>query len=264
MIYLKSPVEIKKMRDAGRIVARTLGEIRNAIKPGVSTWDLDQIAIKVLVQHGAKPAFLGYPPGSKHPFPATITACINNELVHGIPNKNRVLQEGDLITVDTGCHYDGYVGDAAFTMGVGQISEIAQRLLEVTEQALYVGIKASIVGRETRDVAQAIQRFVESQGFNVIRGYTGHGVGRKMHEDPEVPNWWPDRHLERRLRRRFVSVPLKSGMTYALEPMVSVGSHETVELDDHWTVMMKDGSLCAQFEHTIAVVDQEPLILTMP
>ena len=192
-IHLKNPEELIVMREAGRIVARALAEMREAIKPGVSTWDIDQIAVKVFEQYHVKPAFLGYPPGSKHPFPATITACINEELVHGIPSKNRILQEGDIVSIDTGCHFQGYVGDAAFTAGVGKIAPEIQHLLDVTEQSLYVGIEASQEGRQTSDVSKAIQEFVEGHGYSVVREYTGHGVGKKMHEDPSVPNWWPTR-----------------------------------------------------------------------
>jgi methionyl aminopeptidase len=263
-IKRKSPDQVIKMREAGKIVARALAEVREAIKPGVSTWELDQIAARVIQQHGARPAFLHYPPNSPNPFPATITACINEELVHGIPSKDRILKEGDIISIDTGCHYiDDYVGDAAFTMGVGAIDPEVQRLLDVTEKSLYVGIEASKKGLETSDVSRAIQEYVEGHGFNVIRDYTGHGVGREMHEEPSIPNWWPNRRENRR-DRRFKSYRLEQGMTYALEPMVSMGSPDTRELDDHWTVVMDDGAMCAHFEHTIAIVDQEPLILTLP
>ena len=263
-IYLKSPAELKLMREAGRIVALALAEVRTAIKPGVSTWELDQIVAKVFDQHKVRPAFLGYPPNSRHPFPATITASINHEIVHGIPSKNRILQEGDIITVDTGCHYQGYVGDSAFTAGVGTITQEVQRLLDVTEQALFVGINASQLGSELKNVGQAIQQFVEGQGYNVIRGYTGHGVGRRMHEEPDIPNWWPTDQEMRRLPQKWRSLPLKKGMTYALEPMVTLGSAETQELSDHWTVITKDKAWCAHFEHTIAIMEGEPLILTLP
>lgn len=263
-VYLKSPAELKLMREAGRITALALGEIRAAIRPGISTWELDQIAVRIFEQHKVRPAFLGYPPNSRHPFPATIIACLNDELVHGIPSKKRLLQEGDIVTIDTACHYQGYVGDAAFTVGVGPIPAETQRLLDVTEQALYVGIQASHVGSDTKRVGQAIQQYVESQGYNVIRGYTGHGVGRRMHEDPDMPNWWPNDRELRRSPQKWRNLPLKKGMTYALEPMVTLGSPDTKELGDHWTVVTKDGALCAHFEHTIAVTEGEALILTLP
>ncbi len=262
-VQTKTPKDLITMREAGRIVAHALDAMREAIRPGVSTWELDQIAARVFQQHNARPAFLGYPPGSKHPFPATITACINEELVHGIPSKDRILQEGDIISLDTGCHYKGFVGDAAFTAGVGRIAPEAQRLIDVTESALHAGIAAAQAGATTRHISQAVQQHVEAHGFSVIREYTGHGVGREMHEEPTIFNWWPHK-MTRPLRRQFKEVPLNPGTTLALEPMVSIGSPITQELDDHWTVAMQDGSLSAHCEHTIAVVGDEPLILTLP
>jgi methionyl aminopeptidase len=265
-IHLKTPAELITMREAGRIVATALAEMKDALRPGINTYDLDQITVKVFQKFGARPAFLGYPPGSQYPFPASINASINTELVHGIPNKDRIVQEGDIISLDTACHYKGFVADAAFTTPVGEVAPEVQRLLAVTEEALHVGIRASREGRQTKDVAREVQLYVESQGFSVIREYTGHGVGHKMHEEPTMPNWWPaTRQEERRFQRqaRWRSYPLKRGMTYALEPMVSMGSPETKELDDHWTVVMADGAMSAHFEHTIAIVDQEPLILTL-
>lgn len=263
-VRIKSAAQIMTMREAGRVTALALAEIRAAIRPGVNTYDLDQIAAKVFKQFGARPAFLGYPPNSKYPFPSTITACINNELVHGIPSKDRILQDGDLVSIDTACHYKGFVGDAAFTVAVGSVSPSIQKLLDVTEQALKEGIAAAKVGNETKDIATAVQTYVENHGFNVAREYTGHGVGEAMHEEPSVPNWWPSAKNGKRQDRRFQSVPLQQGMTLALEPMVTMGSYETQELDDHWTVVMKDGAWCAHCEHTIAIVDKEPLILTLP
>ncbi|MCI0713858.1 MAG: type I methionyl aminopeptidase [Chloroflexi bacterium] len=260
-MHYKTDDEIKIMREAGRIVAKIHDAMRDAIRPGVSTWDLDQIAARIIDQHGATAAFLGYPPGSPHPFPATITACINEELVHGIPSKDRILEEGDIISLDVGVFHEGYVGDAAFTAGVGKISVEAQRLLEVTERSLYVGIEAAVVGNETADVSRAIQDYVEGEGYSVVREYTGHGVGTQMHEPPQVPNWWP---AKRPRMRGFKSYPLRPGMTFALEPMVNAGGPETRLLDDHWTVVPADGSLCAHFVHSIAITDGEPLILTLP
>ena len=258
MIHIKTPEELVIMREAGRIVARAHAAMREAVRPGVTTAELDRIARDVVERHGAKPTFLGYPPGSKHPYPATINASVNEQLVHGIPG-SRVLQEGDIISLDVGATYKGFVGDGAFTVGVGKISPAAQRLIEVTERALWIGIEASVVGHETKDVSMAIQNYAEGCGYNVVREYTGHGVGRNMHEDPQVPNWWPRRQKNRSWR----SYPLKPGMTYALEPMVIAGHPETKTLDDHWTVVTADGSLCAHFEHTIAITDGEPLILTV-
>lgn len=258
-VVLKRPDEILVMREAGRIVARCHDAIREAIKPGVSTWELDQIAARVLAQHEARPAFLGYPPNGKNPFPASITASINNELVHGIPSKDRVLEEGDIVSIDVGSVYQGYVGDAAFSVGVGKISKAAQRLLEVTEQALYEGIKQARAGNSNSDIGRTIQRFVQKHGYDVAREYTGHGVGRSMHEEPSVPNWWPRRRI-----RGFHPVKLQAGMTLAIEPMVVEGRADLETLDDMWTVVTKDGSLCAHHEHSVAITEGEPIILTLP
>ncbi|PJF44903.1 MAG: type I methionyl aminopeptidase [Phototrophicales bacterium] len=255
-IVLKKPEELVLLREAGRIVARCHEALREAVRPGVSTWELDQIAAKVLAKHGAKAAFLGYPPNSAHPFPATITASINNEIIHGIPRKDRILKEGDIISLDVGAIYKGYVGDAAFSMGVGKISSEAQRLLDVTEQALYEGIKAARKENTTADIAKAIQRYVEKHGYSVVREYSGHGVGRSLHEDPSVPNWWPK-------GRKIRATPLKVGMTLAIEPMVNIGKPHTKMLDDHWTVITADGSLSAHHEHSVAITDGEALILTV-
>jgi len=259
-VIRKSPEELMIMREAGRITALALQAVREAIRPGVSTKELDQIAADVIRRHNAKAAFLGYPPGSPHPFPATITTSINEELVHGIPSPKRILREGDIISVDCGAVYKGFVGDAAFTMGVGHISDAARKLLEVTETALAVGIDISCVGNETSTISKAIQEYVESQGYSVVREYTGHGVGRSMHEEPQVPNWWPS---GRQRVRGWRSIRLEAGITFALEPMVNIGRPETKVLDDHWTVVTQDGSLCAHFEHTIAITPKgPPLILT--
>ena len=257
-IHYKTTNELEIMREAGKITARCLEAMREAVKPGVSTWELDQIADRVIAQHNAIPAFLGYPYDSDNPFPARVTACINEELVHGIPSKNRILEEGDIISLDVGVIYQGYIGDAAFSMGVGKISDEAQNLLDVTEASLYEGIKMSVVGNKTSDVSRQIQKFVESHGYNVVREYTGHGVGRNMHEEPQIPNWWPPRRV-----RGWKPVRLKPGMTYALEPMVMTGGFLTKVLDDDWTVITADRSLCAHFEHTIAITDGEPQILTL-
>ncbi len=255
----KTAEELVIMREAGRITAQALDAVRQAIRPGVNTKELNAIAEDVIRSHDAIPAFLGYPPGSRHPFPATITASVNEELVHGIPREDRVLQEGDIVSIDCGAVYQGFVGDSAFTAGVGKISKEAQQLLKVTEQALYAGIEVARVGKQTRDISRTIQRYVEKRGYNVVREYTGHGVGRQMHEEPQIPNWWP----HGKLARRFHSVPLVAGMTFALEPMVMVGQPLTRVLPDHWTVVTRDGSLCAHFEHTIAVMaNSAPLILT--
>jgi methionyl aminopeptidase len=260
MLHIKSAEEIATMREAGRIVARALQAMRECVRPGITTAELDKLAETVIRDHGAVPAFLNYPKKDSPNYPGTINASINNELVHGLPSPKRFLKEGDIISLDTGCIYKGYVGDSAFTMAVGEIPPSVQRLLDVTEQALYVGINASKMPNQTSDVSRAIQAFVEKHGYSVVREYTGHGVGKTMHEEPQVPNWWP-----RGARQRgWTSYKLQPGMTYAIEPMVNVGRPETRELDDKWTVVTRDGSLCAHFEHTIAITEGEPVILTLP
>jgi len=258
-VQLKTADEIAIMREAGRIVARAHAAMREAIRPGVSTLELDKIAAAVIQDHGATPAFLNYPKRDAPNFPATITASINNQLVHGIPSSDCILQEGDIISLDTGCHYQGFVGDSAYSYAVGEVAPSVQRLLDITEQSLYVGIEASVLPNTIKDVALSVQRFVENHGYSVAREYTGHGVGRAMHEEPEVPNWW-SRIAERRGHK---NQPLQVGMTYAIEPMVIAGRAELMELKDQWTVVTKDGSLCAHFEHTIAITNGKPIILTL-
>ena len=251
MITLKSAAEINKMYRAGQVVAEVLERMRERVAPGVTTAELDRLAEEVIRQHDAVPSFLGYPPGSAHPFPASICSSINEELVHGIPGP-RALQEGDIISIDVGCILDGYHGDAALTLPVGKISREAHRLLEITEQALYVGIAAATEGRRVGDVSAAIQSYVESHGYNVVREYTGHGIGRDMHEDPQVPNHG----------QPGMGEWLRKGMTVALEPMVLAGDSCVRTLGNHWTVVSCDGALTAHFEHTIAVTDGEAKILT--
>jgi methionyl aminopeptidase len=256
---IKTADEIAIMREAGRIVARAHQAMREAVRPGVSTLELDRIAETLLRDHGATPIFKGYPKENSPDYPATINASINNELVHGIPRGDRFLKEGDIISLDVGCRFQGFVGDGAFTMGVGEIKASVQRLLDVTEKALYIGIHASTIPNQTADVATAIGDYVYKHGYSVAREYTGHGVGRNMHEEPQVPNWWPRSKRE----RGFVSYPLEPGMTYAIEPMVIAGRPDLKELDDRWTVATRDKSLCAHFEHTIAITEGEPIILTV-
>ena len=252
MIILKSAAEINKMRRAGGVVAQVLNEMRERVAPGVTTAQLDGWAEAVIRKNDAIPSFKGYSPdGFRPPFPATICASVNDELVHGIPGP-RVLQEGDIISVDVGAILDGYHGDAAVTLPVGKIDPEAERLLEVTEAALYECIAAAKEGNRAGDISAAIQSFVEEHGFNVVREYTSHGIGRKMHEEPQVPNYGlPGR-----------GVPLHKGMTIALEPMVLAGERFVREMDDRWTVVSSDGELTAHFEHTIAITDGEAEILT--
>lgn len=238
------------MRQAGRINAEALAAAVEAVRPGVTTDVINQAAAEVLQAHGARPAFVGVL--GAYPYPAETTISINDELVHGIPGP-RVLHEGDIVSIDCGTIYEGFVGDSALTVGVGQISDEAQRLLDVTRTSLFVGIAEMQPGKRTGDVSAAIQAYVEGHGFQVVREYTGHGVGRTMHEDPQVPNYGqPGR-----------GVPLRTGMTIALEPMVLSGSMETRILQDEWTVASKDGKLTAHFEHTVAVTETGPSILTL-
>ncbi len=258
-LVLKTAEELEIMREAGRIVAIAHEEMRRAIQPGVSTKALDTIALTVLRDHDAEPCFLGYAPGEHPPFPATITASINHELVHGIPSEKRVLAEGDVIGIDVACLYQGYVGDAAFTHPVGAISRSARRLLSATESALEAAIQASVVGNRISDVAKATSKFAGRLGYSVARQYTGHGVGKTMHEEPTVPNWWHSR----KSKHQWQEYDLQVGMTYAIEPMLIAGRSDLVELDDGWTVVTKDGSLAAHFEHTIAITEAGPVILTL-
>lgn len=250
-IVIKSPQEIAVLREAGRINAMALDAVRQLIRPGVSTAELDAAAEDVIRKHGATPTFKGYP--GPTPYPASICVSVNEELVHGIPG-TRKLQSGDIVSVDCGSTFEGFVGDSAFTIGVGEISPQAQRLIEVTEQALYRGINAMRAGNRVGDVSAAIQEFVQGAGFHVTKEYTGHGVGRQMHEGPQVPNYGVTGRGQ----------VLRQGMTIALEPMVLVGTSQTRVLPDRWTVISSDGSLTAHWEHSIAITDGEPVILTLP
>jgi methionyl aminopeptidase len=249
-IHIKNPAEIALMREAGRVNALALAAVRELLQPGVTTADLNAAAEETLRKHNAYSPFkdYGYPP-----FPASICTSVNEELVHGIPGK-RKLKEGDIISVDCGAVVDGYVGDAAFTAGIGEISPTAVKLIEVTKQALEVGIAMMRAGNKTGDVSAAIQQYVESQGFSVVREYTGHGVGRKMHEGPQVPNYGTP----------GTGVLLRPGVTIALEPMVLVGAPQTRVLANQWTVVSADGELTAHYEHSVAVTAGDPLILTLP
>lgn len=248
-MVLKSERELAIMRRAGRINALALLAAVDAVRPGATTADLNEAAAAVLRQHDAEPTFLGYP--GPYPYPAATTICINEELVHGIPGKRR-LKEGDVVSIDCGATVDGFVGDSALTVGVGEISPEAEQLIRVTGESLRAGIEAMHLGHRTGDVSAAIQEKVEAAGFNVVREYTGHGVGRAMHEDPQVPNYG----------RAGTGMVLRQGMTIALEPMVLVGRPETYVLEDEWTVSSLDGRLTAHFEHTVAVTRDGPLVLT--
>jgi methionyl aminopeptidase len=239
------------MREAGRIVARVHAALKETIRPGVSTLDLDQVAAAVLSKHGATSSFLGY-----RGYPAHICTSVNEELVHGIPNKNRILHDGDIISIDVGAFYRGFVGDSGWTYAVGAISNEATRLMEVTEGSLFAGIEKAVPGNRVRDISAAVQEYVESRGMHIVREYTGHGVGRSMHEAPQVLNY-----VAGDVDGNLI---LEPGLVIALEPMVQVGTWETRTLKDKWTVISRDHSLSAHFEHTIAVTNKGPEILTLP
>ena len=245
-IILKSDEEIATMRQAGRIVATVLEELKLKVRPGMKTEELDATAIREVERLGAKPSFKGY-----RGFPANLCVSVNDEVVHGIPGK-RVLHEGDIASLDFGAIFNGFQGDAAVTVGVGSISLQAEQLIETTEGALKAGIAAAHAGGRLGDISAAIQHYAESRGYSVVREYTGHGIGREMHEEPQVPNFGV-----------AGSGPvLKKGMALALEPMVNAGDWRTRVDDDHWTVLTADGGLSAHFEHTIAITDGDPEVLT--
>lgn len=248
---LKSPREVQIMREAGRIVSRVHAALKEAVQPGVSTWELDQLAISVIQKYNATSAFMGY-----RGFPANICASINDELVHGIPNRKRVLRAGDIISIDVGVNYRGFIGDSAWTYAVGDISPEAKELMRVTEGSLFEAIKVARVGNRVIDVSRAVQRYVEAHNMHIVREYTGHGVGRQMHEGPQVLNYASE----------DIDGPmvLQPGLVLAVEPMVQQGTWKTKTLKDKWTVVSLDGSLAAHFEHTIAITNSGPEILTMP
>jgi methionyl aminopeptidase len=243
----RSAEELNKMRKAGKVVAEMHAVTRAAIRPGVTTAQLNEVAADVLTKRGARSNFLNY-----HGFPAVICTSPNDMIVHGIPGEY-VLREGDIISVDCGAIVEGYHGDAAYTAGVGAISDEAQRLIEVTERSLWAGIDQLKKGNRLNEVGRAVQKVAEAAGFSVVREYVGHAIGTEMHEMPQVLNYWPG----------TPGPTLKEGMVFAIEPMVNVGSYETYMLDDGWSVMTQDGQLSAHFEHTIAITDDGPEVFTV-
>lgn len=247
MTVIKSPQEVAIMRQAGKIVAKTLQRLREEMKPGIKTNHLDAVAASELKKYGAKASFKGY-----RGFPAYLCVSVNDEIVHGIPGE-RELSDGDIVSLDFGAIVNGFHGDGAITVGVGRISSKAQELLAVTEAALMVGIRAARSGVHLGDVSAAIQNYVETRGFSVVREYSGHGVGRDLHEDPLVPNFGPPGE----------GPLLRKGMTLAVEPMVTAGDWRTRLAENRWTVLTADGSLAAHFEHTIAISEDEAEILTL-
>lgn len=246
-MYIKSDRELKLMRIAGRIVAETFEKLREVIKPGITTKELDQIAEDFIRDQKGIPAFLDY--GG---YPASICTSINEEVVHGIPG-NRVLRDGDIIGIDIGAIYDGYCGDAARTFEVGSVSEKAKHLIKITKESFFKGIEMAVEGKRVQDISHAIQSYVESNGYSVVRDLVGHGIGKNMHEDPQVPNFG----------RAGRGPRLKAGLTLAIEPMVNMGGFHVRTLSDGWTVVTVDGSLSAHYENTIAITKGEPEILTM-
>jgi len=247
-IFLKNAAEIETMREAGRIVARILDALGREVRPGVKTMFFEEVAQSMCRDFGVKPAFQGY-----HGFPFALCCSVNEEIVHGFPSE-RELREGDIVSFDMGVVYDGFYGDAARTFTVGEVSAKAIALLDVTKEALRLGIEQVRPGNDLYDVSRAIQTFVEGRGYSVVKRFVGHGIGRSLHEKPEVPNFVP---------QGAPSVPLKAGMVLAIEPMVTIGSPEVRVLDDKWTAVTKDGSLSAHFEHTVVVTGNGPDILSL-
>jgi len=246
MIILKSPEEVKTMAQACRIVAKTLDYVGNMIRPGITTLQLEQIAEEYIKSNNATPAFKGY-----RGYPSSICASVNHEVIHGIPS-DRVLEEGDILGLDLGVYKEGFYGDAAYTFPVGKPTPETERLLRVAEAALYAGIENALPDKRISDISNAIQNHIESNGFSVVRAFVGHGIGRNLHEDPQVPNFGQPGRGPR----------LRPGMTLAIEPMVNAGGYEVVLLTDGWTAVTMDGQLSAHFEHTIAVTESKPKILT--
>lgn len=246
MIFLKSPEEIEKMGTSGKLVAEILAEIRKRIKPGVTTQELDQLASRLSLKKKARPAFKGY-----HGYPFSLCVSVNEEVVHGFPSKRRLL-DGDIVSLDFGVYFDGYYGDAALTQAVGKISPQAERLIQVTRQALFTGLGQVRAGKRLGDVSSAVQNHVEANGFSVVRQFVGHGIGKALHEDPQVPNFGEAGR----------GILLKPGMVLAIEPMVNAGASEVELLADGWTAVTKDKSLSAHFEHTVTVTENGCRILT--
>jgi methionyl aminopeptidase len=250
-IIVKSRDEISIMREAGRHVAEVLQILVDALRPGIVEMELDEIVRREFKKRNVIPTFLGY--GFDPPYPATVCISVNDVIVHGIPGK-REIQEGDIVSIDLGCTHRGFVADSALTVGVGDIGEEKQKLIDVCKEAVWRGIGAARAGSRTGDIGFAIQSYVESQGYAIVREYVGHGVGRQMHEDPQIPNFGNPGQ----------GIPLRSGMVIAIEPMVNVGTWQTKKDPDNWTVRTKDGSLSAHFEHTLAITDGEAEVLTLP
>lgn len=247
-VTIKSPREIELMREAGRILAKTHEELAKNLRPGMSTWDIDHMGEEIIRSYGCIPSFKNY-----NGYPASICVSVNDEVVHGIPHKEHFLDEGDIVSLDAGIIYKGYHSDAARTYGIGQIDDDAKKLIEVTRQSFFEGIKFAKAGNHLNDISAAIQKYAESFGFGVVRDLVGHGIGSHLHEDPEIPNF----------ARKRKGILLQPGMTLAIEPMITEGSYEVVWLDDDWTVMTEDGGWAAHYENTILITENEPEILSL-
>ena len=255
MVTIKSQNEIEKMKEACRVTALVYEEIEKYIKPGITTMDLDNFAEKIIREHNGIPAQKGYPSGEKgvSAFPGTLCISINDEIIHGIPSKRTIIKDGDVVSVDLVVYKNGFHGDAARTYIVGKTLPEKQRLVDITEQAFFEGIKYAVKGNRVGDISHAIGEFVEKNGYNVVREFQGHGIGEEMHEDPGIPNYG----------KAGRGVRLEPGMTLAIEPMVMVGSPDICVLDDGWTIVTEDGSLAAHYENTILITEKEPEVLTL-
>ena len=247
-VTIKSPREIELMREAGRILAKTHEELAKNLRPGMSTWDIDHMGEEIIRSYGCIPSFKNY-----NGYPASICVSVNDEVVHGIPHKEHFLDEGDIVSLDAGVIYKGYHSDAARTYGIGEIDDDAKKLIEVTRQSFFEGIKFAKAGNHLNDISAAIQKYAESFGFGVVRDLVGHGIGSHLHEDPEIPNF----------ARKRKGILLQPGLTLAIEPMITEGSYEVVWLDDDWTVMTEDGGWAAHYENTILITEGEPEILSL-
>ena len=247
-VTIKSPREIELMREAGRILAKTHEELAKNLRPGMSTWDIDHMGEEIIRSYGCIPSFKNY-----NGYPASICVSVNDEVVHGIPHKEHFLDEGDIVSLDAGVIYKGYHSDAARTYGIGEIDDDAKKLIEVTRQSFFEGIKFAKAGNHLNDISAAIQKYAESFGFGVVRDLVGHGIGSHLHEDPEIPNF----------ARKRKGILLQPGMTLAIEPMITEGSYEVVWLDDDWTVMTEDGGWAAHYENTILITKGKPEILSL-
>ena len=248
MVTIKSEREIELMREAGKILAKVHEELGKAVKPGISTKEIDRICEEMIRSYGCIPSFLGY-----EGYPASVCISVNDEVVHGIPSKHRYLNEGDIVSLDTGVIWKGYQSDAARTHMIGEVTPQARKLVEVTQQSLFEGIKFAKAGNHLNDISAAIQKYVESFGFGVVRDLVGHGIGTNMHEEPEIPNFAQKRK----------GIKLAAGMTLAIEPMITAGRYDVAWMDDGWTVVTEDGSLASHYENTILITDGDPEILSL-